>query len=139
VNPALNVDPETSQLATYGWLMWDEATHLLGGADAAWLAPSGIARRFGGTWPTRMPLTTRIHAWDEASSLQWRLVPRPTCGTVLVTCLSRDGTALPGAPRTRQVTASVQPGREWDRTWIRESAAVMFLRPARSRIGDQPR
>lgn len=137
-DPAPNGDTEPSQLATYGWLTWDEATLLLGAAHAAWLAPSGITGRSGGPWPDRLPLATRIHAWDEASSLQWRLVPAPARGTVLVTCLSSEGSALPGTPLTRrQVTVRVLHGPQWNRSWVHESAAVMFLRPAPGDTGGQ--
>lgn len=129
--PETNRDPDMHDLWTWGWVPWAEATRLLHAADGVWLAPSGIARRSGDPWPTEMPLTTRIHAWDDASSLQWRLIPSPTRGKVLLTCLSEIGICLKGA-QSRRVRATCERGGEWDRTWVFEAAAIMFLRAAKA-------
>lgn len=143
----LHEDRAAAQLSTYGWLPWPAAIALLGtagAAGAAWLAPSGVLELSGGPWPGRIPLTTRIHAWEPASSRQsssrqWRLVPCPAREIVLVTCLSPDHATLPEphpACRSRDVIVHYEHDERWQRAWIHQSAAIMFLRPVSSRPED---
>lgn len=125
-----NREPDTRQLSTYGWVPWAEAARLLHAAEGVWLAPLGVVRRSHDPWPAEMPLTTRIHAWDGASSVQWRLVPRPARSTVLLTCLSEVGVRPASAVLSRLVAVTCECAGEWERTWVFDAAASMFIRPA---------
>ncbi len=136
---------ESARMATYGWLPWPAAVALMDAADGVWLEPAGIVHRDSGPWPTQLPLTTRIHAWsDHPVRLLWRLVPRTSTDSVLLTALTTDITIappFPGSPvRTIEVAVTETRDDSWQRVQVNNvligrRAAVTFLHPIAAPAG----
>lgn len=126
---------DESVLATFGWMPWPDAVHMLGQAAALWLGPAGVTRVSAlavehasrGADP---PVTTRIHAWEHDGRVMWRLVPRQANGSVLVTGLAPAVHVFGHDPVAAQSvsTETVTHG-GWQRTWIVAPSPIMFLRP----------
>ena len=134
LDTAVSVGPSDCgmELATYGWCTWPKALELLTNSEGVWLGTAGIVECVASAWPAELPVTTRIHAWGTGPSpVLWRLIPRPTAQTVLVTSLAADTSVLPYSPvDKRQVTAVVEDGGGWARYRVPGSAPLMFIRPS---------
>ena len=114
-------------LTTYGWRSWDQARELLAGCDGLWLGTANVVHSVK-AWPTAMPLTTRLHAWDEVR--MWRLIPDHGRAQVLVTALTESpGT---GPEPWREVMAAVSDTDDLIRYVITESSSITSLRPSAS-------
>ncbi|BAK34160.1 hypothetical protein MLP_11460 [Microlunatus phosphovorus NM-1] len=119
------------ELATYGWCTWPKAVELLTDSEGVWLGTAGIVECAASAWPADMPVTTRIHAWGTGPApVLWRLIPRPTAQTVLVTGLILSPTtpqpATPGAKRAAVVSTEHSLG--WLRYRVGGPSTLTFLR-----------
>lgn len=122
-----------AELVTYGWRAWSDVAGLLAETEGVWLGTAGVVYCAATDWPTGLPVTTRIHAWGLGSaSVLWRLIPKLTARTVLVTALVQEGILAPANPNGRRAVAvSTDHGAGWLRYRVGGPSPLMFLRPDR--------
>lgn len=130
----MTLDMSVVHLSTRGWLSWTESLSHLQGCGGLWMAPAGVIECQPGQWPADLPLTTRLHAWDRATGVMWRLVPRASQRTVLLTSLTigdEVGRRVAVGDTLRLAARAFDDG-VWQRWFVGGHSPVTFLRPSRA-------